>query len=248
MTRLLARRRGLRRRPRLVRRVRRHRRGQAGPQAGRPLLRRGLRHADLGGHRPPGTHRRRQGPGRTVGADHRCLRAASAATRCSSPRSSGAEVTGVCSSAKARLRPRPRRPPRHRLHPRRLGRRHTPLRPRSSTSPATRPCAGCDVPSPRAGRLSSSAARAAAPSPGCADSSRGALLSPFIGQRLVLLLARERADRLRAARPAHRSRPADVRPGPQLPARAGSRRHAATWNGADPRQGRHHDVTAHLVC
>jgi NADPH:quinone reductase-like Zn-dependent oxidoreductase len=55
----------------------------------------------------------------------------------------GADVTGVCSSAKPRRRPR--RPPRHRLQPRRLGRRQAPLRPdpRHCRQPACEPAASC---------------------------------------------------------------------------------------------------------
>ena len=52
----------------------------------------------------------------------------------------GAEVTGVCSTAKVDMRPRPRRRPRRRLHPRRLRRRRAALRrhPRHRRQPPAR--------------------------------------------------------------------------------------------------------------
>ena len=55
---------------------------------------------------------------------------------------------------------------------------------------------------------------------------RGALLSPFLRQRLVMLMAKERASDLQDADRPHRLRSGRPQPGPQLPPRRGARRHA----------------------
>ena len=122
------RRRGVRDGAGVVRRVRRGARGQARPQAREPVLRPGRGDSRVGGHRAAGARRRRARAGRSVGAGGRRVRrrrhlrgpagegVRRRGHRCLQHREGGpGDVAG--------------RRPRHRLHPRGLRRRDSPLRP-----------------------------------------------------------------------------------------------------------------------
>ena len=238
--RLLARGRGLRRRPRLVRRVRRHHPRQALAQTRRHLLRSSRRRAHLGWHRPPSTHRGGLQAGQSVLVTGASGGVGSYAVQIAD--ALGADVTGVCSPAKAD-------------YVRAIGAHHVLTYPHDDWTDGTRrwdlvlDIAGNPnvrqlrrALTPRGTAVFVGGENAGAIL-GMARQIRGALLSPFIGQRLVPLLARERADELRAAHPAHRSRPDGPGARPHLPARAGSRRHAATRTWCSSRQGRRRRVT-----
>ena len=88
---LRRRRRGLRHRPRVLRRVRRRPRGQARAQAGDPLVRPGRGDADLGPHGAARDRRRRVHP----------------VSRCSSSAPPAASGPTPCSSPSRRVRPSP---------------------------------------------------------------------------------------------------------------------------------------------
>ena len=106
----------------------------------------------------------------------------------------GAEVTGVCSTAKPDLVSVARRRPRHRLHPRGLRRRHPPVRPhpRHRRQPLALPTPQRTDPD---GTLVIVGGEEGGKwTGGFGRSLRAPLLSPFVRQRLTMLASKERAS------------------------------------------------------
>ena len=122
------RRRGVRGGSRVLRRVRRGARGQARPQAREPVLRPGRGDSRVGRHGAAGARRRRASAGRSVGAGGRRVRRR---RHLRGPAGEGVRRRGHRSFEHREGGPGevPGRRPRHRLHPRRLRRRDSPLRP-----------------------------------------------------------------------------------------------------------------------
>ena len=241
VTRFAVGRRGVRHRPRLVRRVRRRAGRQAGPQASRAELRAGRAPS-----RYPGSPPCRACA--TPGASSRVRRSwssgpreASAATPSSSPRSFGAEVTGVCGTAKTDL-------------VRAIGADHVIDYTRADFADGQRRYdlildIGGNTPLSRLRRALAPrgtlviAGGEGARWTGVGRQLRALALSPLIRQRLTMFVSRHRPADLDTLRQLTESGPGHPGRRPDLPARRGTPGHPPPARRAGPGQDRHHHLS-----
>ena len=192
-----------------------------------------------------GPRRRRSGPGRSTGADHRRLRRRRFATRSSSPRPTGQKSPASAAPQSSTWSVR--------------GARTASSTTPAKTSPTVRErydlildIAGIR----RAVRLR----RALTPSGTLVlvggeqggdwtggtigRQLRARLLSLFVPQRLTSCIAKERGSDAERLTELIESQPGDPEHRPDLPTRRGTRRHAPPRSGPGSRQGRHHHHAA----